>query len=107
MSCSCVVAVPTLYIYFVALFNSKTFNSETPAPQWKSDLGTVGTSFYLGVFQVQEHKDDTDAVRAESLTELVAVIVSDVIEKLNGVLGKLENELFNDITDNDCHHLCQ
>lgn len=56
---------------------------------------------------MQEHKDDTDAVRAESLTELVAVIVSDVIEKLNGVLGKLENELFNDITDNDCHHLCQ
>ncbi len=56
---------------------------------------------------LQEHRDDTDAVKADSLTEVMAVIVSDVIEKLVAKLTKHANELFIDVTDNDCHHLSQ
>ena len=55
----------------------------------------------------QEHTDDTDAVEAESLTEVLAFIVSDIFAKLIGMLGKLHNELLNDVPDNDCHHLSQ
>jgi len=42
---------------------------------------------------LQEHRDETDAVKAESLTEVVAVIVSDVID--------------NSVTHYDCYHLHQ
>ena len=37
---------------------------------------------------LQEFRDETDAVKAGSLTEVVAVIVSNVIEKLISKLAK-------------------
>ena len=55
----------------------------------------------------QEHRNETGAVKAESLMEMVAVTVSDVIEKLNPRLAQHANELFKDVTDNEGHHLSQ
>ena len=56
---------------------------------------------------LHEHRDATDAVKAESLTEVVAVIVRDVIEKLVVKLAKHANKLCKDVTDNECQHLSQ
>lgn len=51
---------------------------------------------------LHEHRNETDAVKTESVTEVVAVTVSDVIEKLIVKLAKHANELCKDVTDNDC-----
>ncbi len=56
---------------------------------------------------LHEHRDETDAVKAESLTQVVAFIISNIFEKLIGVLGKPGIEFLNDVTDSDCHHLHQ
>jgi len=50
---------------------------------------------------LQEHRDQTDAVRTDLLTEVVAVIVSNVFEEL---IVKHASMLLNDVTDHDCHH---
>lgn len=56
---------------------------------------------------LQEPADEMDAVKAESLTEVAAVTVSDNVGKLIVKLAKHANELFKDVTDNDSHHLSQ
>ena len=56
---------------------------------------------------LQDPADEIDLVKAESLTKVAAVTVSDVIEKLIVKLAKHANELCEDVTDNDCHHHSQ
>ena len=65
------------------------------------------TDRYNHAILLHQHRDETDAVRAESLTEVMAVIVSDVIEKLVLKLAQHAIELLNYIADDDCHQLCQ